>query len=405
VIELVEPPTDGRILVADSGHGRYLELDRRTGIMTGQLELAELLPEACGHGVDVGGSRCRVFGAFRERTPNGGDVLVLAFDRLREYGRMGYGGGLLRVWPGEPPSVSWHVYSLRFPEDSPEFETCKDGYWGSECFLYAPHGVARLSGRYLVVADTRNDRLLKLSVNPHGDNHTARVHGILKASSEGGAAAVGPVAVEAVRFEDRQFLLVTFSRWREDDAAEPAGGVIQLWDVTSWVEPALMWTYPAEGTLASPNNATIVRRGDVSYLMYGHGRGYGDAEGGEQRGSVGLARLDSPEPPTYLGDLVADEEQRSLGFVAAATEIEDGARMLVTDSGCENRDPSCERRPRILIADLEIPSPPDRSGAHTSDHEHQQFIPCHFRPLQEERELLSHPFMAMYEPVSVSPES
>ena len=393
-----EPTTAGRILVADSGHGRYVELDRLTGAMTEQLDLAALLPEACGKPVDTGGPRCRAFGAFRESTPNGGDVLVLAFDRLRVYGHMGYGGGLVRVWPGDPPSVSWHVYALRFPEDSPEFETCKDGYWGNECFLHAPHGVTRLSGRYLVVADTLNDRLLMLSFKHHADNHTARVHWILDASTAGWAGAQHPVAVETVQLQGRQYLLVTFARWSEDDSADPPGGVIQLWEVTSLLEPVHRWTYPSEGTLASPHNGTVVQRGDEHYMLYGHGRGYSDGTGEDPPGSVGLAQFNPPAPPIYLGDLVADDEQLPLGFVSAATGIEDGARLLVTDSGCENRSAPCQRHPRILVADIELPSPPDRSGAHTPEHDHQVFIPTEFQPVLDDSELLSHPFVALYEP-------
>lgn len=400
VVPPPEPITSGTILVADSGHGRYLELDRLSGEVTAQFDLAELLPEACGKPVDTGGPQCHAFGAFRESTLRVDDVLVLTFDRLRVHGHMGYGGGLVRVWPSDPPYVKWHVHALRFLEDAPEFEKCKEGYWGNECFLHAPHDVTRLSSKYFVVADTLNDRLLMLSYRSHPEkpNHTALVHWILNGSSAGWGGAQHPVAVETALLEDRQFLLVTFARSKEDDPEDPAGGMIQLWEVTSLLEPVHLWTYPTEGTLASPHNASVVERDDALYMVYGHGRGHGQGTGDEPQGSVGLAQLNLPAPPLYLGDFVADGEQLPLGFIRAATGIENGARLLVTDSGCENRSELCQRHPRLLVADMEIPSPPGRSGAYTPDHDHQVFVPIRLEPLLDDEELLSHPFVALYDP-------
>ncbi len=364
---------EGRILIADTGHGRLVSVDRASGQTIGHLCMANLMPASCGDERADGSVRCGVYGFLRE--PGGeADHVLVTFSR-------GEGeeieGGVANVRIGPRSEVEWRIDRLAFEDHLSLADPCPpDVPEDGPCRLQAPHGLDRwIDGEQLVVADNRNNRILVLSP-PEEPGAAASVSLALDEATPGWDHARWPNAVQVLGEGQDTFLLVTFRGVGPGSDLPHYGGRIVLWDVTAADATRHVWTYPAEGYLAAVHDGHVEHTDSGPLLVYAHSRGAGPGAQAAPAGSVGVARMSFTTAPGYLGDLVAGADEPPLGFVRSVELIDAGQRLLVTDSGCENAADPCQSAPAVLELGFTAPSPSGGTGAHSDQHDEQRFHPA-----------------------------
>ncbi|MDG1478270.1 MAG: hypothetical protein P8R54_01700 [Myxococcota bacterium] len=355
----------GQIMIADTGGGKIVLVDRIGGEQESSLCLSSLLPDDCATLREDGAASCQVFGitadnhgllvSFSNTSPTRAVSGVMHYDTLSE-------------------EMSWRIDGLRFPLDHALRETCLTmGNQEPLCRLRMPHAANWSPDGELVIADTLNDRVLLLRP-PDTGTGVADVIATLDSSEKDWGAARWPNHVQVLSRNHEVYLLVTYKGSDPSETGNNHAGRIMLWEVTDPASPRRVWAYPEEGYLAAVHHAVIQEGApDGEQLMlYAHSFGSSDAFEGET-GSIGMALATLDSPPVYLGDGLTSTDE-ALGFVRSADLIDNGNTLLVTDSGCEHPNDSCSRIPRVLELSFTLPEPAGISGAFSPDHSAQRFI-------------------------------
>lgn len=107
-------------------------------------------------------------------------------------------------------------------------------------------------------------------------------------------------------------------------------GSASLWDITEPGRPALEWSYPAEGGLATPHSPILRQWEGRWWLLWAH------TDGALPEGSsVGVAVTDDPtELPTYVADLLPPLDAPPWGFLRGV-ELSDDGVLILTDSSSD----------------------------------------------------------------------
>lgn len=355
----------GQIMIADTGGGKIVLVERVDGQEEATLCLSSLLPDDCAEIREDGAASCQVFGvtadddgllvSFSNTSPARAVSGVMHYDTLRE-------------------EMSWRIDGLRFPLDHPLRETClTQDNKEPLCRLRMPHAAKWSPDGELVIADTLNDRVLLLRP-PDAGTGVADVVATLDSSVKDWGAARWPNHVQVLSRRHEVYLLVTYKGSDPDRTGSSHAGRIMLWDVTDPSSPSRAWAYPEDGHLAAVHHA-VIQEGDPDgelLMLYAHSFGSSNDFEGET-GSIGMALATLDAPPVYLGDGVTSTDE-ALGFVRSADLIDQGGSLLVTDSGCERPNDRCSRIPRVLELHFDLPEPAGTSGAFSSDHSEQRFI-------------------------------
>jgi hypothetical protein len=355
----------GQIMIADTGGGKIVLVERVDGGQEASLCLSELLPGDCSAIREDGAASCQVFGVTSDD-----DGLLISFSNTTTARAV---SGVLH-YDTLSAALSWRIDGLRFPLDHPLRETCLTQDNAEPlCRLRMPHAAKWSPDGELVIADTLNDRVLLLRP-PDSGTGVADVIATLDSSLKGWGAARWPNHVQVLSRQHEVFLLVTYKGSDPDQTGSSHAGRIMLWSVTDPAHPIRTWAYPEGGYLAAVHHA-VVQDGSSEgerLLLYAHSFGSSDEFEGET-GSVGMAMVTLDAPPVYLGDGVTSTDE-ALGFVRSADLIDQGETLLVTDSGCERPNDRCSRIPRVMELHLSLPGPAGTSGAFTPDHSEQRFI-------------------------------
>lgn len=355
----------GQIMIADTGGGKVVLVDRVGGEQEASLCLSSLLPDDCGLLREDGAASCQVFGitddsdgllvSFSNTSPARAVSGVMHYDTLSE-------------------EMSWRIDGLRFPLGHPLREAClTKGNQEPLCRLRMPHAAKWSPDGELVIADTLNDRVLLLRP-PDTGTGVADVIATLDSSEKDWGAARWPNHVQVLSRRHEVYLLVTYKGSDSSVTGNNHAGRIMLWELTDPASPRRVWSYPAEGYLAAVHHA-VIQESDPDgelLMLYAHSFGSSDAFEGET-GSIGMAMVTLDGPPVYLGDGLTTTDE-ALGFVRSADLIDQGTALLVTDSGCEHPNNRCSRTPRVLELGFILPEPAGLSGAFTPAHSEQRFI-------------------------------
>jgi hypothetical protein len=224
-----------------------------------------------------------------------------------------------------------------------------------------------------VIADTLNSRVLWL--DQPGPGNSTRVLAKLDVGHPEWEGLRYPNNVQRLEIEGRDHLLTTFKSGDFPEVARDNTGRIVLWDIEDLEDIRRVWRYPEEGFLAAVHHGQVFDTPSGPLLVYAHSAGASEGFVGGLHGSVGLARFNGLEPPTYLADGLADPlEVEPFGFLREAEILEDGAALLVTDSGCENQSAACVSDGRVMSFRLPALEPSGTSGAFTATHETQTFV-------------------------------
>jgi len=387
-----EQRSEGMMMMADSGNGRILFSDHAQDLRTGEVCLREL--DLWPANSDDTGNKGRatedlVFGLTLEEE---GQLLVV-YAKV-DQSTVAYPGGILLLEPKHPPEVVWRVDLLSYHKGHELAELCLDPEDDEpRCRLNKPHTAQWTPDRqHLVVTDTSNNRVVWLTA-PEGEDAPSLVDFELDEFHPGVDEARWPNAGQLIERDDRLYLLTTF----KGSLKLENRGRIKLWDVTNPGEIHLLWSYPEQGYLAAVHSGIVQQSPQGEFLLYAHAYGAGNDWLDGKFGSVGMASISVPDPPTYLVDLVL--QNGVFGFVREVELISDGAELLVTDSGCENAQEECGRTGWVVEAPFEPPAAPDLGGAFDLDHQDQRFA-----YLTYDREAysggLKQPFEADFLPLS-----
>lgn len=361
--------------VADTGHARVLLVLQPSQKITGEVCLSDLFPDVCTQRSGSTDSTCTLFDA-NLRVQDGETGLEVVWAWYQEEGARAP-GAVTRIRPSVPPQVVWSVESLLFDPQIPDAPDCA-GTEGESldaaCYLSMPHVATWTPDESTwIVADTLNSRVLFLS--PPDASGTGHVVRVLDESDPTWNGYAYPNNAQHIEEDGRQYLLVTFKSGRFPEVADENTGRIVMWDITDPDAVTRMWEYPQDGWLAAVHHGAIQDSALGPILLYGHSAGASDTFVEGLYGAVGVARYEGAStPPTYLADLLMDPmDTRPFAFMREPEVVEDGAQILVTDSGCENDTTSCPFKGRVLRLGLEDLPVPALSGAFTATHENQVF--------------------------------
>ncbi len=353
----------GQILIADTGSGMIVLVDRQDSVEEAGLCMGALLPEECSAPREDGSASCQIFGV----TPDEGGMLVSFSGAVPEVAT----AGVLR-YDLERQEIAWRIDGTRFPEGDALRQTCfTENNVDPLCRLRMPHTSQWSPDGDLIVADTLNNRVLVLRP-PDSGTGVADVLAVLDESVEGWGEARWPNQVQVIPREHQVFLLVTYKGADPDIAGDSRAGRIMLWEITDPANPQRIWAYPEQGYLAAVHGARFQKHPDGDLMLYAHSFGASDAFDGET-GSVGMAWASLDRPPSYIADVLTATDE-PLGFVRSAELIDWGATLLVTDSGCERPEDVCSRPSRVMELVLDLPKPSGLSGAFSGDHDQQEFV-------------------------------
>jgi len=253
------------------------------------------------------------------------------------------------------------------------------------CTLRKPHGfsVFEEDGGSLraTVTDSRNHRILDLEIDK--GERCATVHRSVSAHTlPEWTVYNNPNDVETWVEGDAVHTLVSFKGSDPDTAEQGAAGrgkiVHLVWE--EGAEPSIPWVFPPvdhsePSFLSGQHNVDLVQTsGGDRLMLVAHSGGaserwHGDAEPGEEHGTVLLTSC-CDEEPRYLFDATLTDT--TLGYLRDVDLLE-GGRALLTDSGCIEPE-GCPVGAQLL----EVPLPdldaidqlglPERAGHWSADH-------------------------------------
>jgi len=383
-------------MVSETATGRLVFRDTATDNRVGALCLAELHPDECTRGTHNLDRPCLMFGAVPQ-VDAGTDLLTISYT-LRNPSLSYAPGALARIQPAHPPEVQWMITDLDIPIELAEREglDCTDGLNVAECHLFGNHMAIPDPTGDVIIADTSNSRILWVTP-PEDGSEIGTVTSILSRTHPDWGDDQFVNHIQRIDAGESTWLLATFKgqKGRGEDTVNE--GKIVLWDVTDPLAATRIWTYPADGFLASVHHGSMHQTPYGSVLLYAHSLGESErADHG--KGTVGLATWAGSDPPIYLGDGVLPVDG-DLGFVRAASWSDTAEGILITDSGCENAESECEKAGSILLAELPDLTAPGRSGAWEKEHTQQSFFELQRLPLSAPDDL-SLPFSSDLLPLS-----
>lgn len=341
---------------------------------------------------------CLIYGSRHRVTADGHDEVAYTVtavsdatasqDELR--------GRIIGIRPTDPGEVTWTVDRLDFSRVDPDQTICRrdpadpclpaPDATDAEvhaCDLYWPHDFHVLdegdAGLELVVADTRNDRVLYLTLPPDGGT-CATVTDVLDTRNPDWDIYASVNAVEAWQDGDKRELVMSAKDAApgEEGADQVQGdgagkGKIVRWedDGTGWRQ---LWEHPPASTdTLSFVNAPHGLARDDGHLYYAHALGTGDTFDTSLGGSVGVLDLDGH----YLYDAVPSGDP--LLYARDAVPMGDGT-LLVTDSGTkgDEKEPADTALSVLVLPDAD-PAPAPGTGAWSADHAQQTFLTLHTR--------------------------
>ena len=351
------------VVIAETSSGRLLMADQNTGAYEGEICLYEMLPEDCVANPVAEDDKCMIFSAehFLEDDVSSWLVSIVLNDSTLDFTP----SQLSRIRPAHPPEAIWTVSSLSFDRWQPQI------YGGRcapdpdpanpDCHLNAAHTVLE-SGDQLIVADTNNSRVLWLEKPTAGSGPAEVVH-VLDGSHPDWADWRSINNVQHLTEGDRTLLLTTFKSSISDSLQQDEGRIV-LWDVTDPSLPERVWAYPEQGFLAAVHHGQVQQTASgEQWLIYAHSLGASDDPDEGLFGSVGMARFNGTQPPEYLADGILEVVDQSMGFVREVEIPAPHDWMIITDSGCENRQSECELSGRVISVSLPDLTPSGLSGA------------------------------------------
>ncbi len=376
------PSWGGRLLVADTGHGRAHLASREPAHGLGDLCLSTVLSERCSAEARApDDATCLFFGPSLDDV-DGVPRITFPWGRRSDRVR-GIPGGLAQVrFEAAGPTLSWSSDVLRYPRDAAMDATCTaTPDTEDRCRLQMAHAQVEAPDGRWVVADTLNNRVvwLRPGTTP---TEPASVEAVIGAGHRDNPGAWYP---NALTWLDATTLLVSYKGNDPRAWSEPNNGRLLAWDVEDPSMPALRWAWPADGTLAAVHGVQVQTTSDGRrWVLYGHAFGASASGVDGDHGSVGVAEMPADGgPPRYVADLVLDSDDGApLGFVREARLVDEGSALLVTDSGCENDQAGCALPGQVLSLDLDavdglagLASAADgRSGAFDGAHAQQRFV-------------------------------
>lgn len=363
--EPAAPELPGDLLVvSETSSGRLLFVDQQSGLYLGELCLSELLPDDCVYEAETMDEQCLLFAS--EPSYEDGVSRWLITYQTRDSTVRYSPSGVASVRAGHPPALDWKIDEISFEAWLPDYRAAcvaDPDNTEEECHLNAAHAALWDRG-LLLVADTTNSRALWLEP-PVAQGEPAEVVAVLGLDHPDWLDWRNLNHIQLLEEDARTLLLTTFKSSWVDNHTEDQGG-LALWDVSDLDAIERVWVYPEDGYLAAVHHGMVQTTADgQTLLVYAHSLGASeDAETG-LLGSVGLARYNGTTPPTYLADGVYDQlpYHLPLGFVREVEIPHPYNWLLITDSGCENKQADCSFPGRVLAVSLPELEPAGTTGA------------------------------------------
>ncbi len=385
-----EPPWQDDLVAVVGNFGEEIRwLERTSGAVFASQELSTWFPGLC----DQGG--CRAAG-FQHHVIDDTDHITLAFSRPLEVGAEDR-GGVLSFTPGAPGTLSWEFIELDWDTWLPDLYDglCAGGVPEDHCRMENPHTVALLPDGAWLVADTRQDRFLVLTVDPTASPVRGVVRAVMDATTlppSQWERCEGPNNIELWLDGGVTYALTTCRGDTSSDGSMTRRGSLALWDLTDIDDIQRVWRFPKEGYIKAPHHGRVLDGPDGPLVVWGHSMGESGADN-EERGSVGLARFHITSRPEYIGDGRLPESYGRFGFVRSVTPLPDGAGLLVADSGCELIFEPCDNPGRLVEVAFPTLTASGLGGAWSEDHADQHFIELEVLALQD-GEAVGHPYEA-----------
>lgn len=376
------PDDPGRVVISTLQGDSWLVADAETGDEEGRFELAVHHPELC-----QGDERlCLGYQARHNRGSDGADAVIYTFSPIdmsdgSEFNRTDRIGHIAAAsWPAQ--ETLWQISALDFsqlaggeawcsyePSDPchpPESLGDRDFQF---CHLYQPHDLWVVSqddaSLVLWVADARNARLLKLSIELNSD--CAVVQDALGLGSDGWGDANSPNSFARREQDGVEQLIVSTKDSFDGDGAGDGAGHVSAWSRTSdgW---RLDWRIPEYGSFNAPHGLAL---GEDGTMAFAHSGGRAAALDAGAGGSVSVWRL-VDEEPEYLYDAVPGGADGAFSYPRDVMLYGDG-QVLLADSGCKGGF-DCTRPMGLSRFELPEQDAAGLSGAWSAEHTEQRFI-------------------------------
>lgn len=390
-------PTAARVLATDLRGNEWIIANLENNAINERQDLSELDPGVC-EGED-NPVYCLLFEAGLRTTADGDEEIDLTWSQLDSSdGDDTSADDLVSRIAGvarTDHTLTWSIRGLDFsgiPQSGCKYDPADpctldpdlsdEAAW--PCTLRMAHTVW-VTGETdtdvsMWVADTRNDRLLDVTVAR--DSTCAVVHRVVDHDRAPDWDVYTSVnSLERLDLDGEAVLLMTVKGSEPDDlSGEDQEGGASRGKVILWREDPLeqIWEYPPQtaGTISFFNTphgvAYLERPSGERWVLFAHSLGasvdpdYGDGTGG----SVAVLRLDD-DGPVYLYDAILPASQGVLHFPRDITPMPDG-RVIVSDSGCV--DDGCRYDTGLWVMDLPDATPTGKTGIWSVDHADQELL-------------------------------
>ena len=379
------------VVVSDLHGGGWFIADAASGAVAVDRSLAADFPDACLDGAD---RYCLIYQSRHRVDLAGHDEVVVTFspaglpddadphDPTNNGQIVGY-----RVL--DPPEITWHLDRLDWSEVDPGQRICRSdpadpcrpapetsAEEAQACALFWPHDVhvqtEDTSGLHLIVADTRNKRVLWINTTP--GSTCGRVTDVLNGVNPDWDVYTSVNAVDPWEDDAGRHLLLSIKDTLGDDAQQTGDGrgkIVQFTDGgAGWAQD---WEFPpASTTEASFVNAPHGVTHDADHVYFAHSLGRSEVFNDGLGGSIGVLGRDG----TYRYDGVIPT--RRLLFPRDTTPVP-GGHLVVVDSG-EKGSTLAPALTALYVVDLPADPPaPDGDGVWTADHARQSFVAVDLR--------------------------
>lgn len=340
---------------------------------------------------------CLVYQSRHRLTDDGQDEIVYTYSPVADDSAdpEDVRGRVVGVAPTDPPSTRWQLDRLDWSLVDPDRARCA---WDAAdpcavdravatteaairaCQLFWPHDLQILGedpdfeggagGVRLVLADTRNDRLLWVTASRQST--CGLVTEVLDHTNPDWDLYASINGVDTWEDGTTRRLLFSAKDAHGDGSQlegtweEGAGkGKIVQWrdDGEGWVQE---WEFPPQSSsvlsfVNSPHGVTH----DDGHVYFAHALGSGDTWNVGAGGSLGVLDRDGG----YLYDALP--ARKDLLYARAVAVLDDG-RLLLTDSGTKG-DEHAPAQTSLFVLEPGDDAPSGKSGAWSSDHAEQEF--------------------------------